>query len=87
MLHTDKQRVSGSSGCNRLNGSYELDGNALSFGHMASTMMACTDGMELEKQFLDALAAVKSWRVAEQHLELLDTGGAVLARLQARPLR
>ena len=50
-------------------------------------MMACVEGMETEKAFLEALAQVRSWRIAGIHLELLDAGGTVLARFVARPLR
>jgi copper homeostasis protein (lipoprotein) len=87
VLHTEQQRVAGSTGCNRLAGSYALKGKELSFGTLAGTMMACVEGMETEKAFLEALAQVRSWRIAGIHLELMDAGGAVLARFESRPLR
>ena len=37
----DQRRISGSGGCNRLTGSFELDGDKLHLGRMAGTMMAC----------------------------------------------
>ena len=37
----ERERVSGSDGCNRFSGSYELDGSALTFGALAGTQMAC----------------------------------------------
>jgi heat shock protein HslJ len=43
--------------------------------------------METEKAFLEALAQVRTWRIAGIHLELMDAGGAVLARFESRPLR
>jgi copper homeostasis protein (lipoprotein) len=86
-LHSKDQRVSGSGGCNRLVGSYTHDGGALRFGQMAGTMMACPEGMETEKEFLETLPRVTGWRIADAHLELLDAGGAVLARFEARPAR
>ncbi len=86
-LHSKDQRVSGSGGCNRLMGSYKLDGNTLRFGLMAGTMMACPDSMETEKEFVETLPRVTGWRIADAHLELLDAGGAVLARFEARPAR
>ena len=64
--------ISGSSGCNRFNGSYQVDGDRLSFGQMLSTMMACVEGMELEQQILQSLARVKSFRVDGNQLMLLD---------------
>jgi uncharacterized lipoprotein YbaY/heat shock protein HslJ/uncharacterized lipoprotein NlpE involved in copper resistance len=87
VLHTEQQRVAGSTGCNRLSGSYTLKGNELSFGTLAGTMMACVEGMEMETAFLEALAQVRRWRIAGIHLELMDAGGAVLARFESRPLR
>src|SRR5688572_9762022 len=37
----DSGRVSGSTGCNRLAGPYTADGEALRFGALVSTRMAC----------------------------------------------
>lgn len=87
VLHSAQQRVAGFSGCNRLNGSYSLNGAKLAFGQMLGTMMACTEGMELEKQFLDALPRVATYAITGVHLELKDAAGTVLARFEARPLR
>ena len=47
--------------------------------------MACADGMETEKAFLGALTKVKSFRIEEQSLELLDADGNVLAPFEATP--
>jgi copper homeostasis protein (lipoprotein) len=72
-------RVSGSGGCNRIVGGYELNGEKLTFGQMASTMMACASGMETEQSFLKALGEVKRWKIAGHELELMDGAGKVLA--------
>ena len=85
-MRTD-QRVAGFTGCNRLSGSYVLKGSELTFGTLAGTMMACVEGMETEKAYLEALAQVRSWRIIGMHLELTGRGRAVLARFEARPLR
>ena len=77
-------RVTGSTGCNRMTGSYALDGAKLSFGPIASTKMACALGMDTERRFLTALSAAASWRFREGRLELLDAGGSVVAELEAR---
>jgi heat shock protein HslJ len=79
--------VAGYGGCNRLGGSYMLEGSSLRFGPLAGTMMACANGMDAEKAYLEALARVAGWRIRGVHLELLDAGGAVLARFESRPLR
>lgn len=53
-------QVSGSTGCNRFNGSYALTGEGLSFGSgMAMTRMACApEAMDAERKFVDFLARV-----------------------------
>ncbi|WP_108445133.1 META domain-containing protein [Halomonas denitrificans] len=83
VLRVDDQRVMGSTGCNRMTGSYRLEGDALSFEQLASTRRACADGMQTEQAFLDALGRVAEWRIEGQQLTLVDAGGEVLARLQA----
>ena len=75
-------RLSGSGGCNRITGSYQLDGDRLTFGPIASTRMACPEAMDQEQAFLKALAAVRSYRIPGGTLELLD-GSNVVARLRA----
>jgi putative lipoprotein len=84
LLHPDTQRVSGSGGCNRLAGGYQLDGEALSFGRMAGTLMACMEGMETERSFHEMLPRVRRARVQGQQLELLDAQERPLARFEAR---
>ena len=83
ILNSMTGRATGSGGCNRMTGSYELSGDRLSLGQMAGTLMACTEGMETERAFLDALGRVKGWRIAGQQLELLDAAGNMVARFEA----
>jgi heat shock protein HslJ len=83
-LRSQDRRVGGSGGCNSLLGSYELDGNTLTFSKMATTQMACVEGEDTEKSFLDALAQVQAWRIVGEHLELFDASGNLLARFVAR---
>jgi len=83
VLNSETHRVSGSGGCNRLMGSYELTGDHLTFNQMASTMMACTKGMDTEKKFLDALGLVKTWKISGQQLLLSGSDGKVIARFSA----
>jgi heat shock protein HslJ len=64
----------GSGGCNRFHGPYTLDGSALRFGAMASTMMACApEAMEQERTFLDALDRVERHTVADDGALVLTT--------------
>jgi heat shock protein HslJ len=81
MLQGD--RLTGSDGCNRLNGSYRQAGAALSFGLSASTQMACINGMQQAGRFNGAMAAVARYRIGGRHLELLDGGDALLMRFEA----
>jgi heat shock protein HslJ len=75
LLQADQRRASGSSGCNRWSGPYTLEGEHLAFGPAAGTRMACMQGMEQEQAFLDAMAAVASWRVNGARLDLRDARG------------
>jgi heat shock protein HslJ len=87
VLDATSHRVSGSGGCNRLSGGYELEGEHLKFSRMASTMMACPSGMETEQRFLAALGRVKKWKVVGRQLELMDDSGAVVAVMEAADLK
>ena len=87
ILHPQSRSISGSGGCNRLLGGYELKGDQLIFGQMASTMMACADGMETEKAFLEALTRVDKAKIVRQHLEMFDRTGNVVARFEARHMK
>lgn len=86
-LNAQSRRVSGSSGCKRMTGSYELSGDRLTFGQMAGTMMACPNGMDTEQAFLGALTRVDKWKVTRQHLELYDAAGKLVARFEARHMK
>jgi copper homeostasis protein (lipoprotein) len=86
LLDAAESRVSGWDGCNRFMGGFRRDGDALSFGQLASTMMACEAGMEQAQRLTAALAAAARYRSMGVHLELFDAAGAVLARLEAQPV-
>ncbi len=88
ILQGPRRQVAGYSGCNRLGGGYTLDGDKLSFGRSASTMMACAPAaMELEGRFHAMLAATARWRIDGERLALSDTQGTLLARFEAVYLR
>jgi heat shock protein HslJ len=80
-------RLSGSGGCNRVTGSFEVDGDKLRLRGMAGTMMACPAGMEQERHFLQAMTTVERYRIRGSHLELLEAAGTVVARFEAVALR
>ena len=67
MFDCENQKVYGYTGVNRCNGSFTIDGNAIKFGEVATTMMASRiEAMDQERAFLDALgAAVKAVAVKD----------------------
>jgi copper homeostasis protein (lipoprotein) len=87
VLDSAAHRVSGSTGCNRLTGSYRLDGQSLRFSQVAMTRMAC-DGTvaAIEQSFTKALDAARTWAIKGDHLELYGEGGSRAARFEARPI-
>ncbi len=81
-LRLEEGRASGFAGCNGFGGGYDADGSRLTFSTLASTRMACEQGMQLERDYLAALEATRTFRLTPQGLELLGEGG-VLARFAA----
>ena len=74
--------VSGSTGCNKLNGSFVLsDANSMTFSPLATTKMACV-GDNVESKFLEVLGKVNSWAIINNQL-LLKNGKVILAKLNA----
>ncbi len=87
ILHASERRIAGSSGCNRIVGTYEQDGDALHFKPAGMTMMACSPAvMKQEQAFSAALQATSTYRISGRALELLN-GKQVEARFQARFLK
>jgi heat shock protein HslJ len=85
LVFSAEGRISGSTGCNRLTGTYQLDGKALKFSPLAMTKMACPPPLDAqERAFIQAINATASVRESGNILELLDAGGKVQMRLQAR---
>lgn len=88
LLEAGSQRAAGFSGCNQYGGPYRLggatpNGGPLSFGPLAGTLMACPEGGELERAYLDALGTVDGFRIAGDSLTLLS-GDAVVASFRGR---
>lgn len=80
----ESPRFSATAGCNQLAGGLLLEGDSIAFGPAAATMMACPPPLDdLERALGLALAAVRSWRIVGNTLELFDEAGASVALLQA----
>ena len=78
--------VSGSADCNRLEGTYRLEGDRLSFGQLDSTILQCEpEVMADERSILSDLQRVRRWRFVDRHFELLDDAGTMLLRFETRP--
>lgn len=83
-FNQDKQRVAGSTGCNRFMGSYKIEGQKISFSKMATTMMACHTGMKTERAYMDALQQVSKWSIANGKLVLLNDDNEPVARFEKK---
>jgi heat shock protein HslJ len=80
-------RVSGSTGCNRFNASYQLstDG-AITIGEAATTRMACSEDLAAqETQFLAALADSRRAVTADDALQMLNASGDVVLVFRSAP--
>jgi heat shock protein HslJ len=84
LLFQPAGRVSGSDGCNRFTGTYTLKGDAVSFGQMAGTRMACINASaEIEQAFRVALQSATRLNVVGDRLELFDGTGQRVAAFSA----
>jgi heat shock protein HslJ len=83
-LQEQGDKLSGTDGCNRFFGSYDLSGSSLQFHSVAQTLMACRGAFtERESEFMEALKLVTSYQISDNFLQL-KVDDRVLARFQAR---
>lgn len=76
-------KVSGHAGCNGFFGSVIIAGEAMSFGNLGSTRMACAEpAMSQEGRLLSALDSTRGYRLQDGTLVLLDGAGAALVRFR-----
>jgi copper homeostasis protein (lipoprotein) len=87
VLRSKDRRITGTGGCNSFSGSYEIEGDAIDFGALATTMMACPDGEDVDLALVAALEKAATFQKTPHHLELFDTDGQSLARFEARELQ
>ncbi len=80
----DGGAVAGSTGCNRYHGTYVADGDALSVGPLAMTMMACEpERTAVERAFTGGLAAAVAYAIDGGTLVLTGADGRVVLRFRA----
>ena len=75
-------KISGSTGCNKLNGSFVLSAaHRMKFSPLATTKMACV-GESVESKFLEALGKVNNWTIINNQL-MLRSGNVIMAKLKS----
>jgi heat shock protein HslJ len=79
-FNRDQKRVSGSSGCNRFSGTFEIHGSMMKFSRIAATKMACLDVelQQVETTFLMLLETTTRFGVEGNTLRLYAIHGPVL---------
>jgi heat shock protein HslJ len=85
-LKLDEQgNYTGSTGCNTISGSYDLDPNGLRFAQTTTPLATCPPAVAAaERRFLEALGAVRQAHIAGTTLDLLDSAGKRRLRFEAR---
>ena len=78
MLSFKDGLAGGQGACNGYGADYTQDGYTLALQPAMSTLMYCEGVMEYETSYLQAFNEVKSFRLENDTLSLLDEGGAVL---------
>jgi len=74
--------LSGNAGCNTYSGSYKVNGDQITIGPLASTMMACDQPegvMEQEAQYLAALQSAATYQIEGNVLQLRTKDDALAA--------
>ncbi|HJS26410.1 MAG TPA: META domain-containing protein [Actinomycetota bacterium] len=72
----DGSTISGVSGCNRYNASYEASGDEISFGPIAGTQMACPEPqMSVETRYVQLLESVATFEVEGRAMSMTDGEG------------
>jgi hypothetical protein len=73
--------VSGSAGCNSYTAGYTVDGESLTIGRPAATMMFCEQPagvMDQEAAFLAAMQSASSYKLETEQLHILNEKGNVV---------
>jgi len=71
--------LSGNGGCNLFHGAYNVAGNHIQIGPIASTRKGCPGLIQSETAFFASLRAATSFSQDGDTLTLFDAGGAKLA--------
>ena len=73
-------QAGGSGGCNSYGGTYQVDGNRITFGELTRTERACLDQRvtEQEQRFFQALESASEYKVEGNQLQITYDGGSGL---------
>ena len=81
LLIAEDGKVSGNAGCNGFFGSAIIDNDAISFGNLGTTRIACPEpAMGQEDRMLQALDSTRGYRLDSENLVLLDAEGIPVLR-------
>lgn len=79
LIMEENKGISGFAGCNTFMGNLETgERNELRFSKIASTRMACPDGVFNENTYLNALDEVRSYQISQTTLELMNEKGKTI---------
>ena len=82
-LLLEEGSASGFGGCNTFTGAYELDGDSISIGPLAGTLMACElQKMAVEGAYMPALEAADAWSIDGDEL-VVSSGGEETLRFSS----
>ncbi|MEN6343611.1 MAG: META domain-containing protein [Methanospirillum sp.] len=78
LLFSSDGRLSGTTGCNDVSGTYTTNGNALSIGPLAVTERACADSAAAarERDLLAALGVATAYAIQGDRLIISDAAGS-----------
>jgi heat shock protein HslJ len=82
VLATEGSNARGHAGCNNFFGTFQAKEDSLTFSALGSTMMACPEGMDTERAFLQALGETNRYEISGQFLTLYADDRPI-ARLEA----
>lgn len=85
ILNANDSTLNGSGGCNSIFGTYELkENNLISFSHIGMTKMACTGGMIIESELVEALRQTNFYVLGDKTLILYKAVKVPLAKFEAK---
>lgn len=82
-FRSDSKAFSGSGGCNRLAGNYQIGAESLTM-RAVGTLMACPGAGDTEQTFTRALNDTRRYRILGTVLELYDARGTLLLRFSGQ---